>query len=925
MKRLLVQLLITGFIASSLCAVHGAEPSELADLVELAREKRIGTTKCSVVIVDRIDREVIEFRADSAKGYPGIAIQAPNGTWDLSAYGQIEAEIANTGAAEVTVALRVDNAGDWRTSPWSVVQMAFAPGEKKVITTPFGKLYGESNPRFDPAKVVGVNIFAARGKGEAKVQVLSLRAAGAPAPVSAAVGAGPEKASKPRVLIDFGPDFDVVTQVRPDGSKVALANVDGTRVLSVELGTTSGYPGVRLQPPELAWDLSAYTGIEIDVTNTSKHTFRIHVRVDNKGANGRSNCNCEAMTVQAGATRTIPVTFGRSWGEPAFPLDSSKVLAVLVFTDRQREPASFTIRQLRAFAGDKAPAAPAAKPEPKVTWVSAETYPVALNFEPPHTLFDLHGGEMSAREEDVITGMNSLVGDSFTNDITWFEFFTTRPGLIKPGFEYTATFRYRVLRADPKAKLYALMRSMRQGWGKWDRGWTNMPELVAAPAEVREGTLTVGLDVQDDYQLMFGLNGNARVAIDEIRITRGKPYKQPDRESERIKAIPDAAAVHYAFGFETEDKQLHIGRGTLVTAREQVISGSKSLLIDSLDKTGEWHGMASTRSKVITGGYRYHVYLTSRALQWGKDKAYAYIVVKRTGSRIKPADIAWKRWRGPIGKDAKAYMHFEVPEGENASMQLGLSWAGKVLVDDWVVRREPLGVSGIAHRKPVARTDANLVWSDEFDGTQLDAAKWNISNEPRRGGWWAADDAFLDGEGHLVLRFRKRKQGYTMGAINSEGKFEFTYGYVEARMQLPKSAGHWPGIWLFSGQVTKIGNDGRDGTEVDIVECPWRNRDTVSHALHWDGYGLDHQSTGRHADIPGVHEGWHTFAVDWSPAGYIFFVDGVETWRTSAGGVCRNPLHVILSDEMGGWSGNPDKATSLPDRALIDYVRIWQE
>jgi hypothetical protein len=45
----------------------------------------------------------------------------------------------------------------------------------------------------------------------------------------------------------------------------------------------------------------------------------------------------------------------------------------------------------------------------------------------------------------------------------------------------------------------------------------------------------------------------------------------------------------------------------------------------------------------------------------------------------------------------------------------------------------------------------------------------------------------------------------------------------------------------------------------------------------------------------------------------------------AAGGVCRGPLYIILSDEQGGWSGDPRKATHLPDYTLIDYVRVWRD
>ena len=43
--------------------------------------------------------------------------------------------------------------------------------------------------------------------------------------------------------------------------------------------------------------------------------------------------------------------------------------------------------------------------------------------------------------------------------------------------------------------------------------------------------------------------------------------------------------------------------------------------------------------------------------------------------------------------------------------------------------------------------------------------------------------------------------------------------------------------------VNKVGDEGRDGTEIDIVEIPWRDG-KVTFNLHWDGYGKDHKSAG---------------------------------------------------------------------------------
>ena len=41
-----------------------------------------------------------------------------------------------------------------------------------------------------------------------------------------------------------------------------------------------------------------------------------------------------------------------------------------------------------------------------------------------------------------------------------------------------------------------------------------------------------------------------------------------------------------------------------------------------------------------------------------------------------------------------------------------------------------------------------------------------------------------------------------------------------------------------------------------------------------------------------------------------------------AGGVCQVPLYIKLSDEIGSWAGETRRA-KLPDRFLIDYVRVY--
>ncbi len=215
----------------------------------------------------------------------------------------------------------------------------------------------------------------------------------------------------------------------------------------------------------------------------------------------------------------------------------------------------------------------------------------------------------------------------------------------------------------------------------------------------------------------------------------------------------------------------------------------------------------------------------------------------------------------------------------------------------------------------------NLVWHDEFDGTKLDSTKWEVMPDaPRKGGWWMRKAVSLDGKGHLVISTLKEGDRYIDGCVRTKGKFEHSFGYYVARVQLQKQPGHWSAFWIMGDGVGKVGSGGRDGTEIDIYEKPWLD-DRVQHTLHWDGYGKHHKSQGHVAKVPGVMDGWHTFGLWWKPDEYIFYVDGKETWRTKTA-ICQVPEYIKLSDEIGNWGGDIKNA-KLPDAFFVDYVRVY--
>jgi beta-glucanase (GH16 family) len=239
-----------------------------------------------------------------------------------------------------------------------------------------------------------------------------------------------------------------------------------------------------------------------------------------------------------------------------------------------------------------------------------------------------------------------------------------------------------------------------------------------------------------------------------------------------------------------------------------------------------------------------------------------------------------------------------------------------------LAQAQPQPAAGTLPPPPAGR-EWKLIWQDEFDGPRLDETKWNrLGDWKRRDGYWVKDDAYLSGQGTLLLRTRKDGERFTCGAVNTRSKFEHAFGYYVARCKLPKQPGHWPAFWMMCGGVSQVGNEGRDGTEIDIVEAPWRNG-KITMNLHWDGYGKEHKSAGTNMTVAVLTEGFHDYGLRWTPEEYVFYVDGREVWRTKAGGVSQVPEFLKLTEEIGTWGGDIRKA-ELPDYFEVDYVRVYE-
>jgi beta-glucanase (GH16 family) len=246
----------------------------------------------------------------------------------------------------------------------------------------------------------------------------------------------------------------------------------------------------------------------------------------------------------------------------------------------------------------------------------------------------------------------------------------------------------------------------------------------------------------------------------------------------------------------------------------------------------------------------------------------------------------------------------------------------------------PFHVESLAQRPPqgplsqtrytAADLGYELVWEDPFDGNELDAKKWEVRGiGPRALGYVSAEAVKVE-NGCLKLSAMRKDGRILLGAVGTQNRFMTRYGFFECRAELQKQRGVWAAFWIQSPAISEGEDPAIYGAEIDIMECFRKlGPDIVSHNVHW-AYGPNQKTTrGMQSYLKGVGEGFHTFALEWTPDKYAFFVDGYKFYEVTTG-ISRIEEYLILSMEIPAEPKDIE-STVFPDVFTVDYVKVYRK
>jgi beta-glucanase (GH16 family) len=234
-----------------------------------------------------------------------------------------------------------------------------------------------------------------------------------------------------------------------------------------------------------------------------------------------------------------------------------------------------------------------------------------------------------------------------------------------------------------------------------------------------------------------------------------------------------------------------------------------------------------------------------------------------------------------------------------------------------------------------SNADWILTFADEFNGSELDLARW-VPHDPwgqardRQLQAWAPDSiAISGGQLHLValrtteakpVRYDGKEREFVSGIVTTLGTFAQLYGRFEIRCKVPAGRGLRSTFSLFPVPLGSL-------PEIDIFEVPGSAPSSISFANNW-GTEQTERSFGDSFTSPDLSIGFHTIAIEWDADKISWFLDGKEKF-SSVDGIPHQAMFLLLDLAVGGGPDSaltrtPDQSTRFPASFDIDYVHVYK-
>ena len=190
-----------------------------------------------------------------------------------------------------------------------------------------------------------------------------------------------------------------------------------------------------------------------------------------------------------------------------------------------------------------------------------------------------------------------------------------------------------------------------------------------------------------------------------------------------------------------------------------------------------------------------------------------------------------------------------------------------------------------------------------------------------------------EAKGKCLAKSRKLKKkiAYRLnGHVGTKDGFSFKYGVAAARIKMNKLQGQHASFW---SQPIDENSPNSAGHEIDVIEYfgDKHPQGGLTSFIHWykgnklikTGSWIKDSKSFLKNKKDGWSKNYHVFSVKWDPSKIVFYIDGKETWRTSAH-VSKERQYLILSLLASDYEALEMNDKKLPQHMYVDWVRVWE-
>ena len=241
---------------------------------------------------------------------------------------------------------------------------------------------------------------------------------------------------------------------------------------------------------------------------------------------------------------------------------------------------------------------------------------------------------------------------------------------------------------------------------------------------------------------------------------------------------------------------------------------------------------------------------------------------------------------------------------------------------------------------PLEEIPANysLIFRQNFSSEEDFEANWDYEIGTGTDGWGNQEKQYYrtsknncyikDNQLHIkAIKESILNNKYSSSRIISKTTFNFTYGYIKARIKLPKAKGIWPAFWMLGANIDEV--SWPKCGEIDIIEAV-NDDDIIFSNAHW----LD-DGTGQKADYGTKYninnrDEFHVYELFWDEESIKVFIDEIQTFIIDIKNIKTNAFKkeffLILNVAVGGnFPGNIIDDSKFPLEMVVDYIEIYQK